>query len=157
MDSETFLNRYLDLKQRIRWKKKGVENVRDILAEAYLPSSDPRFSPEASASYSRISDQLSAREEDVRQDELLLASMGDAILRQSDLLTPEQLSVITLRYIQGAKWKKIPPALHVSRATAFRWHREALDRLSFPDDPPAPAGTPGESSSEVSGESPAGY
>ena len=147
MDSETFLNRYLELKQRLRWEKKGMERVRAQLADAYLPSSDPRSSPVKDASYARLSEDLSAREEEVREDELLLAAMGDAILRQSDLLTPQQLSVITLRYIEGAKWKNIPSMLYVSRATAFRWHREALDLLSFPDDLSVLSGPPADSTS----------
>ena len=91
-----------------------------------------KSSPSAEASYARIMDQLEALEEKIHWEEELLLRLKAEML---DLIAPleeDKYSLMMLRYFQGKKWEEIMDILHLSRATVFRFHKEALSGLSLP-------------------------
>ena len=66
-----------------------------------------------------ISDEISELEWEWSQASTAIHKMPD----------PRFQSLLTLRYLEGLDWATLAGELHISRRTAFYWHKQALTAL----------------------------
>ena len=57
-----------------------------------------------------------------------------ALMHLASLPDTRGTTLLIRRYVRGQSWKDIAAEMFISRASAFRIHKEALDNFAIPED-----------------------
>ena len=126
-----FLNRPRLLLRRIDGTCRKIECFREAMVDTSakindMPrSSSPNLQPIEGmvCKIAELEDEVAAMREELQQ------AKTDIMILASDKLDADQAAVITRRYVHMQEWDAIVTAMHYSRATVFRLHRDAIAYL----------------------------
>ena len=72
-------------------------------------------------------------ENDIKELRTRLDEIRESIIVAIEALENEDYkNLLVFRYLDGQPWEKVCEKMFISRWTAMRWHREALERLELP-------------------------
>ena len=136
MTVEEYLSQYGELKSRFNFDKAFFLSLKAALTDADAPEiiDDPvQTSPSKDAPYTRDLEKLYYLRDKIKLERDLLIRLKAEILELVKPLNPKECTLITMRYIRGAKWDSIIETMKAKRASVFRLHQDLLRRLVLPE------------------------
>ena len=136
MDKIEFLSRYHDLKIKIQKKKEYIT----FCDERSLSISGPSYGEKIGSNPNRNTEAPFVKwiykkieaEETLKEMEKEIVGVKNEIEETiSNLDNEDYEKLLTYRYIDWLTWREIADILYVSRATLYRWHNDAIDKLQI--------------------------
>ena len=136
MDKIEFLSRYHDLKIKIQKKKEYIT----FCDERSLSISGPSYGEKIGSNPNRNTEAPFVKwiykkieaEETLKEMEKEIVEVKNEIEETiSNLDNEDYEKLLTYRYIDWLTWREIADILYVSRATLYRWHNDAIDKLQI--------------------------
>lgn len=136
MDKIEFLSRYHDLKIKIQKKKEYIT----FCDERSLSISGPSYGEKIGSNPNRNTEAPFVKwiykkieaEETLKEMEKEIVGVKNEIEETiSNLDNEDYEKLLTYRYIDWLTWREIADILYVSRATLYRWHNDAINKLQI--------------------------
>lgn len=136
MDKIEFLKRYMVLEDKIKKKKSYI----DFCDERSLSISGPSYGEKIGSNPNRnteapfvkwIYKKIEAEEQLREMEEQIVVVKNEIEEVISRLENADYEKLLTYRYIDCLTWREIADLQYVSRATLYRWHDEAIEKLQI--------------------------
>ena len=145
MDTSAYLNQHKDLAHLIRMDADCLEYYRDSLfslPSSSAPRSPGHASPCEDALYTGTVAEIDRRQAELMRKKELMGRLEKQIMDALDQMclmndrnAKDYVLFLRHRYLRHEKWEDVAAAVHVSRATVYRWGKSALALFPMPANP----------------------
>ena len=137
MKVETYLKQGIMLDQRINYQLKKLAELRENACSipAVMPKGGKvQTSPEGNAPFVRALMRMEEQEERINREIELLVELKDQIREVIGQVEDDNLRmVLAFKYLEGMSFEEIGDVLHANKSTVYRWHKQAVGKITLPE------------------------
>lgn len=137
MKVETYLKQGIMLDQRINYQLKKLAELRENACSipAVMPKGGKvQTSPEEDAPFVRALMRMEEQEERINREIELLVELKDQIREVIGQVEDDNLRmVLAFKYLEGMSFEEIGDVLHANKSTVYRWHKQAVGKITLPE------------------------
>ena len=138
MKVETYLSQGRLLDQRINYDLKKLGELQQAacsLPGTAISRSKVQQSPSGDAPFVRALIRVEEMQEEINREIDMLADLKKQIMEVIHQVDREELQMLLVyKYLEGMTADKIGEMLSADRSTIYRWHREAIDQITLPEE-----------------------
>ena len=137
MKVETYLKQGIMLDQRINYQLKKLAELRENACSipAVMPKGGKvQTSLEEDAPFVRALMRMEEQEERINREIELLVELKEQIREVIGQVEDDNLRmVLAFKYLEGMSFEEIGDVLHANKSTVYRWHKQAVGKITLPE------------------------